>query len=162
MSQTPSVVFVCTGNLYRSPLAAAFLERMLREREFAGWTIGSAGTWTVSHKRLPEDAIRYGDFLGMDLRGHLTRIVSRDLLCDFDLILVMERGQKEALTTEFPELKERVHMLTELLDGPPFDIPDPILFPSRREELLHEMLNVVEQAFPQIVKLAESHAEEQP
>jgi protein-tyrosine-phosphatase len=158
----PSVAVVCTGNLYRSPLAAAFLERLLRERGFADWRIGSAGTWTASGQRLPDDVIRYGQLLGVDLREHLTRRVSRDLLCEFDLILVMERGQKEALMTEFPDLGGRVYMLTELLEGAAFDIPDPVLFPSRREQLLREMLSLIEQAFPRIVVLAQSHGGDQP
>jgi len=138
-------------------LAAAFLERLLRERGYADWRVGSAGTWTASGQRLPDDAIRYGQLLGLDLREHLTRGVNSDLLFEFDLILVMERGQKEALTTEFPDLKGRVYMLTEFLDGAPFDIPDPASFPSQREQLLHEMLNLIEQAFPRIVRLAQAH-----
>jgi protein-tyrosine-phosphatase len=151
----PSVLFVCTGNLYRSPLAAAYFEQLLLDGRFAGWRVESAGTWVVSQQRVPEPVHRYGKLLGLDLAAHLTRPVDRELMCESELVLVMEHGQKEALAAEFPDLKERVYLLTEFLDGAPFDIPDPVGAPDQSDEIFRDMLNVIDRGFPRIVALAE-------
>jgi len=150
----PSILFVCTGNLHRSPLAAAFLRRLVLEHELQGWRIESAGTWTVSERPLPPEALSFAQFHGLDLASHKTRVVKSDLLYDFDLILVMEQGQKEALQTEFSEVRDRVHRLSEMLDGASFDIPDPLLFPAKRGRILDDMLSVIERGWPRIMKLA--------
>jgi protein-tyrosine phosphatase len=151
----PSVLFVCTGNLYRSPLAAAYFEQLLLEGSFAGWTVESAGTWAVSQQHLPDLVLRYGELLGLDVAGQLTRSVDVELLSNYGLVLVMERGQKEALTVQFPDLKEHVYLLTELLDGAPFDIPDPAASPGQIEQIFREMLDVIDRSFAGIVALAE-------
>jgi protein-tyrosine phosphatase len=151
----PSVLFICTGNLYRSPLAAAYFEQLLLKQKVAGWRVESAGTWAVSQQRPPDPVLRYGHQLGLDLGAHLTRPVDRELLCDFGLVLVMERGQKEALTAEFPDLRERVHLLTEFLDGVPFDIPDPVGAPDQAEQILGDLLDVIDRSFSRIVAFAE-------
>jgi protein-tyrosine phosphatase len=156
MESQNSILFVCTGNLYRSPLAAAFFADLLQRHGVSGWLVESAGTWTISKQRLPPEAISYGELMGLDLRAHTTRRVSRQLLHQFDIIVVMERGHKEALGAEFPEIAERVYMLTEMLQQEPFDIPDPVLTPSQREYVLGDMLDVIRRAFPRIVQLAQS------
>jgi protein-tyrosine-phosphatase len=153
----PSILFVCTGNLHRSPLAAAHLRRLLQERGLGGWRVESAGTWTISERGLPLEAVKFAEFRGLDLAGHKTKVVSRDMLNDFDLVLVMERGQKEALQIEFPDVKERVYRLSEMLDGATFDIPDPVLFPAKREQVLDDMLILIDRALPRIVDLGLVH-----
>ena len=45
----PKVLFVCTANRFRSPLAAAIFKRFLLESQETGrWRVSSAGTWTRS------------------------------------------------------------------------------------------------------------------
>ena len=122
--------------------------------------IESAGTWTAPQQRLPQDALRYAQLLGLDLEEHRTRVVDGGMLNDFDLILVMEKGHKEALKSEFPAAAGRVRQLAEMVEGDPFDIPDPVRFPSvaKRDRVLDDMLKVVERGFPRITELAPSRA----
>jgi protein-tyrosine-phosphatase len=63
--------------------------------------------------------------LGLDLRDHKSRIVTREMVAAFNLILVMEPGQKEALQIEFPEVASRTFLLSEMI-GLSFTILDPV------------------------------------
>jgi protein-tyrosine phosphatase len=63
--------------------------------------------------------------MGLDTSGHRSRRVTGEMMADFDLILTMEAGHKEALLVEFPELAGRIYMLSEMV-GDRRDIADPI------------------------------------
>src|SRR5574339_783118 len=98
----PHLLFVCTANLCRSPMAAGLFARKLQaEGAVDGWVVESAGTWALVDRRVPPDVRIAARMLGIDLRNHRTRPVDAPLLERFDLILVMERGHREALLIEF-------------------------------------------------------------
>ncbi len=155
----PSILFVCTGNQYRSPIAAAYLSRLLRERGLEGWQVDSAGTWAVPARPIYPDAAHAASKLGLDVDSHLTRLVDETMLRGYDLILVMEKGHKEALRVEFPAVRERVYLLSEMLDGVLFDVPDPVVSTDGTEVILRDMCDVIRHGLPRIIELAAAHAE---
>lgn len=55
------------------------------------------------------------EYWGLDLSEYRSQCVSWELLCQFNLILVMEYGHKEALRVEFPELTDRIFLLNEMV-----------------------------------------------
>lgn len=150
----PSVLFVCTGNQYRSPIAAAYLQRLLQERGLTAWLVESAGTWAIPGQSSYPDARQDAEGVGLELEGHRTRLVDKVMLDKYDLILVMEKGHKEALKAEFPPVAERTYLLAEMVEGIPFDIPDPLARPDQHDEILQDMCNVIEGGFPRIRQLA--------
>src|SRR5512147_3158605 len=118
-----SILFVCRANRYRSPIAAAcFQSELIKHQQEQGWEVSSAGTWTMDELPPVPDAILEARQLGLDIRRHQSRVVTAGMLRDADLILVMERGQKEALQIEFPDCRPRVVLLTELVEDRPYDI----------------------------------------
>lgn len=123
----PSVLFVCTANLCRSPLAAALLRARLRKTspDWQNWRIESAGTWAHDGQSVPAGVLKAGARYGLDLSAHRSRTVSAALLARFALILVMEPGHKEALQVEFPQLRSRIHLLSEMA-GQKMGVEDPI------------------------------------
>ena len=122
----PSVLFVCTANICRSPIAVALLRKIVQERPDADqWVIESAGTWGLDGEPAAAGSRRVSEEKGMDISAHRARTVTRELLKQFDLILTMEAGHKEALRLEFPEARRRIFQLSELIDHH-FDISDPI------------------------------------
>jgi protein-tyrosine-phosphatase len=122
----PSVLFVCTANQCRSPTAQALFARKLEEEAVEGdWRVGSAGTYAQPGMPPTPNAQSVVGELGLDISDHRSRRVDADLLADFDLVLVMERGHKEALQFEFPEAAARVHLLSEMV-GEVYDIEDPV------------------------------------
>ena len=121
-----SILFVCTANRFRSPLAAALMKQVLAEAYGAShsWVVGSAGTWAQPGQpvvpTLPGVARRFG----VDLSDHRAARVSRQLLCNYDLILAMQSSQKEALQAEFPALADSIYLFSNVVERGSYDIPD--------------------------------------
>jgi protein-tyrosine-phosphatase len=88
------ILLVCTGNICRSPLAAALLERALRERAATGIEVTSAGTGAWDGAPVSEGAYLVGLERGLDLSGHRARLLTRELVEEADLILTMARHHR--------------------------------------------------------------------
>jgi protein-tyrosine-phosphatase len=88
-----NVLFVCTGNICRSPLAAALLVRGLKEQGVEV-TVTSAGTGAWDGAPASEGAYLVGLERGLDLSGHRARLLSRDVVEQADLILTMARHHR--------------------------------------------------------------------
>lgn len=121
----PAVLFVCTGNIARSPLAEAMFRHRLKGRGLDGdWLVASAGTWACDGQSSPDSVQQVARDYGVDVSAHRARRVSADLLAPFDLILTMERGHKEGIQVEFPQVAGRTFLLSEMV-GQRYDVPDP-------------------------------------
>ena len=158
----PSVLFVCTANQFRSPIAAAcFLKHIASEKDAKEWRVESAGTWATEGLRAPGFAARTADSLGLGkLDGHRTRLIGPELLDQFDLVIVMEAGHKEAICAEFPSVCRRVYLLSELVDDLPYDIPDPAtpgVDPAAAGSMIFDL---IARGKERILKLAEAHSGE--
>lgn len=160
----PSVLFVCTANRFRSPLAAVMFSRALEQekdsdivsaiRRAGAWRVSSAGTWaTPGRTALPEVA-RAAEVLGLDLAGHSAVRVDAELLSEYDLILVMQASQKEALLSEFPFVEESIYLFSHVVERSEYDIPD--TFGSEEEvmEVAAEMDELIRRGMRYIAVLA--------
>jgi protein-tyrosine-phosphatase len=88
------ILLVCTGNICRSPLAAALMQRAFAERGAEGITVSSAGTGAWDGAPASEGAYLVGLEQGLDLSGHRARLLTRDLVLESDLILTMARHHR--------------------------------------------------------------------
>jgi protein-tyrosine phosphatase len=86
--ETLDVVFVCTGNQARSPLAAALFRMHCEPNSVA---VRSVGTQDVGRAPALPEAIDAGNRLGVDLSGHVAHGLERGALQDADLVLGFER-----------------------------------------------------------------------
>jgi protein-tyrosine-phosphatase len=93
-TNTTRILLVCTGNICRSPLAAALLERALAERGTAGLDVSSAGTGAWDGAPVSEGAYLVGLERGLDLSGHRARLLTRELVEQADLVLTMARHHR--------------------------------------------------------------------
>ncbi|HEX7973596.1 MAG TPA: hypothetical protein VF498_04235 [Anaerolineales bacterium] len=119
-----SVLFVCTANICRSPIAMALWREKLGSAA-KGWRIESAGTWAMEGERAASRAQTVLLERGIDLSAHRSRSVTREMLRNFTLILTMEHGHKEALRAEFPEFASRIYLLHEMV-GDVREVRDPM------------------------------------
>lgn len=153
----PSVLFVCTANQYRSPIAAARFEAKLNEERRLGvWNIASAGTWTTPGLPALALACKLAHNYGLSVDDHKTRLVSRAQITEFDLVLVMESGHKEALLTEFPFAAGYLFMLSEVVDGLQYDIRNPTTSYEEAEKCIRDLCELIERGYEKICKLAEA------
>ena len=151
----PSVLFICTGNMFRSPIAEAVFRDQLQRDGLSGWTVSSAGTWTAPGQPPPRVTLELARSLGLDLSGHLTRLVDAPMLASSDVVLVMESGHKESLQVEFPESRKKVFLLAEVVKGMKYDIPDPAMSLDDTETILQNLVTLVREGSGRIYQLAE-------
>ena len=124
----PAILFVCTANQFRSPIAAACFSRKLASLEWKGdWIVQSAGTWASSGAPALPTAIVAARKVGVSLDGHKAQSTTPELVSIQDLILVMESGQKEAIQNEFAIFSKRVFLLSEIVQNKVEEIADPVL-----------------------------------
>jgi protein-tyrosine-phosphatase len=150
----PSVLFVCTANRSRSPVAAAIFKRELTSRNLeSDWRVASAGTWTTDGLPATPDALSAARQMGLDLSSHRSSTITAQAIHDSDLVVVMEQGQKEALTSEFPDSARKFHLLGQLATGAPFNVPDPAGSPNGYT-IYAEIAELVHKGFDRLSKLA--------
>ncbi len=123
------VLFLCTENTCRSPLAEALLRQRLRELGL-GWKVqvSSAGTRVGRPGRRPDArALRLLQKEGISARWMRARQVTAPQLSRSDRVLVMDRKHLEQLQKLFPpELAQRGQLLlTQHGGGASADVPDP-------------------------------------
>ena len=119
-----SVLFVCKGNICRSPLAEAYF-RSLVEKEGRPITVRSAGLETTPGK--PADARAKAVALAhqLSLDEHATTQVHMELLDQSDLIIVMEIVQKDRIQRLYPRSKGKVVLLGRFDSIGSLEIADP-------------------------------------
>lgn len=147
-----SVIFICTANICRSPMATGLFRKIVGDTP--EWRVESAGTWSIENQPAAIFSQEVLASRGIDISDHRSRSVSRELLAQFDLILTMEAGHKEALKIEFPEIAHRVYMLSEMV-GAKYDITDPMGSSIDEFELTAvELEQIFERGLPKIKQLA--------
>jgi protein-tyrosine phosphatase len=101
-----TVLFVCTGNTCRSPLAEALCKTMLADRlgtsiedlPARGFVISSAGLAAVRGEPAAAEAVVVARDLGADLSGHASRPATPDVLTGADVIVAMTAGHLHGMT----------------------------------------------------------------
>ena len=126
-----SVLFVCTGNLVRSPIAL--------ESARSRWSaldpsirFSSAGTYAIDGAIPPEMAITAADQIGVNVRNHRAQALTPEMVHSSDLILVAERSHRAEIASMVPASSKYVFTLVQFariataLQASPYAIANPV------------------------------------
>ncbi|HEX4147454.1 MAG TPA: Sua5/YciO/YrdC/YwlC family protein [Pirellulales bacterium] len=128
------ILFICTGNTCRSPMAEGMFRHRVAERlgckpeelEDRGVIIMSAGIAAMMGGRPSPDAVTVMADLGVDLSAHESQPLTAQLVRHADLLLTMTRSHRQAILAEWPDASERTRLLCH--DGT--DVADPVGGPT--------------------------------
>jgi protein-tyrosine-phosphatase/predicted ATP-grasp superfamily ATP-dependent carboligase len=121
-----SVLFICSGNIMRSPVASSLLSRALGDR--ANIAVESAGLHAMPGKIADSVARAVASEMGIDLRGHRAQLVSKDHVTNAEVIFVMDQVNEAEMVARYPEAASKVFLLATCRSGPhlgDLDIADP-------------------------------------
>ena len=117
------ILFVCTGNTCRSPMAAAMAAKIFAEAGLIT-EILSAGVSAWPGQPASRHAVTAMEECGLDLLAHKSAIVSDKLIGDAALVLTMTKTHRAMLHSDYPAAKEKIFTLGEYA-GENIDISDP-------------------------------------
>jgi len=146
------VLFVCLGNICRSPYAEAWL----RART-GGWKASSAG-FIGPGRPADATAVSVARARGIDHRAHRSRVVDRASLASADALVVFDRGHLRRLRRLEPRHAERAVLLGDLDPGWPGrrSIPDPY---GGEEEVFRRTFDRIERCVGEIARIGREVAE---
>jgi protein-tyrosine-phosphatase len=106
-----NILFVCTGNICRSPFAHAFFKKLVNQKRLRGIDVESAGLLALPGNSATYMAQRVAKEFGVDLSGHRAKTVSKELVAWSSLILVMEKSHEDTILTDFPEAEGKTRLI---------------------------------------------------
>ena len=120
------ILFVCTGNLARSPLAEYAFQKALAGRGVTSVLAQSAGTMAYDGAPAASKAVREGALRGLDLSRHRSQLLTRSMVDEAEMVLVMERHQYHHTLALVPGSEGKTFMLAGFIHGRDDDeIADP-------------------------------------
>lgn len=159
------VLFVCTGNTCRSPMAEAILKKMLEDKGVGNLEVTSAGTHGLPNAPASLFAMQVAGERGVDLPGHRSRRLTPEMIKEADLVLAMSpehldyikriegtAGHKTFLLKVFPQASPASNKGP---DGGVLSIEDPIGGrPEDYERSFREIEKEIKRIFPKILDIA--------
>lgn len=107
------ILFVCTGNTCRSPMAEHLLKEKLKKMNIDNIEVESAGLSAFFPQKASKNAILVMNEIGIDISSHVSRLINEEMIKESTLILTMERYHKEVITKMYPGTADKVFTLKE-------------------------------------------------
>lgn len=135
-----NILVVCVGNICRSPMGERLLQKLLPGKNIASAGLGVERSG-LAGKPADELANVIAAQYGVNLENHQARQLTQQLCAQYDLILVMEKGHIEALTSIAPEARGKVMLFGQWIGKQ--NIPDPY---RQSKEAFEFALELIDQA----------------
>jgi RpiB/LacA/LacB family sugar-phosphate isomerase len=143
------VLFICTGNVCRSPMADGLLKHMLRGRNDV--QVVSAGLGALDGATATDAAIEVMAELGIDISSHVSQPLNSDLVRQADYIFTMTRQQQDMIHALYPAAAEKTFLVREFEEAGTAenkDIADPIGQPL---EVYRRTRDQIRDALPSLI-----------
>lgn len=143
------VLFICTGNVCRSPMAEGFLRHMAGA-DSEEIEVGSAGLGAMDGSEPSRNSVIAMQEEGIDISGQRSRMLTPDMIEDYTHIFGMGESHIDAIRSYFPESLEKTFVLREFVTEEGFDlnIHDPI---GGNLEEYRLTRNLIKEAMPSIL-----------
>jgi protein-tyrosine-phosphatase len=140
LNAAKKVVFVCYGNICRSPFAEAYA----RATAPGYMEFSSAGTFEDMGRCSPSEAIAAAAAFDVDLARHRSRAISTEAIEAADVIIVFDRRNVRDVLQKFPGAKDHIVLIGDFLPGLSDEIADPFGHPPEYfEDCYRKISNVL-------------------
>jgi protein-tyrosine-phosphatase len=149
------ILFVCTGNVCRSPMAAGLLQQRLAQQGLdSQYEVSSAGVWALDEYPASENAVTVMAERGIDIGQHIAHTLNAQDVSAAAVILVMSREHEEIIRNTWPQYGWKVHRLSEMV-GKRRNIADPYRGPLEEyRECADTISGYINGGFERILELA--------
>ncbi len=106
-----TIMFVCTGNTCRSPMAEGVLKAMLHSEGIDAVKVISSGTGTLDGYPATANAVQVAAQGGIDISDHYSQAISKSLVEKSDLLLALAFNHYEFLISQFSDRIDDIFML---------------------------------------------------
>ena len=143
------ILFICTGNICRSPMAEGLLRHALGSPD--GFRILSAGVGAIDGQAPSANAVAALQRVGIDIRAQRSRMLTPDLVAQSDHIFGMTSGHLETVRRLFPGSESKTFLVREFnsnLSPSQREISDPIggpleIYEQCRDEIIQGITHIM-------------------
>jgi L-threonylcarbamoyladenylate synthase len=159
-----NVVFVCTGNICRSPMGEGILKAMVKKTKFKDiFYIQSAGTLDLGPLPAHDFSLKIADDNEVDLSSHKAKQISKQIVDDASIIFCMAMNHLHYLKKHYPQQKHKFYLLKDWKREKPLAVPsiaDPIghelkYFEKTYSDIYTEIKRVLPYILNELKKFAE-------
>lgn len=134
-----NILFVCTGNTCRSPMAEYYFRHLCEASGRSDFTVVSAGLSSFGGEPVSRNAALVLDKIGISSGQHRSRVLTPSLVAAADLIVCMTASHADMLAGYFPGSAGKSHLLLEYA-GIVGDVPDPYGGSPEQYEAVFEIM----------------------
>ena len=133
--EAKSVLFVCKGNICRSPFAEEYAKTV-----FPDLKISSVGYYPIENRPPVMEAVSTASQFDVDLSGHYSRILSSADVDSFDIIFIFDSENYSTLAVKFPHSRKKMYFLGAISENDSLNIGDPF---GKSDEKFTEIFRLI-------------------